>query len=375
MIKPWLVAKESLDTEQLPSIMLAEDPTQSVEAHVLEMQAENNESDLLLRDIGQMSDDLNNLEMIERHISDTHNVSDATTQVVDIALESFCKRWDIPTIKPGIEARAHAADFLRKQVALEGIGSAIATGIKKLIEWLKSLFAKLKTKIAAFFTLKNNILARVERLRKYVESGKYTPKTNVFVTNDVVGGIELDGKLDIHAVVGLIQNIGADCLADLSVLSAQLKSWDKPKVATATIKIGVTSKKGAGIRALPGAIYFHTGVNDDGISTLNVQRNPLVETIKLPVLDKSTMESILSKIEMLYDRIPRALKEMEPVYDSVNQLKSSDTDTAEDKKIMAHMQTSATCLSTYAKNLTDVVTNTSRALLCYAEESVKLSKA
>lgn len=108
---------------------------------------------------------------------------------------------------------------------------------------------------------------------------------------------------------------------------------------------------------------------------MNVQRNPLVETIKLPVLDKSTMESILSKIEMLYDRIPRALKEMEPVYDSVNQLKSSDTDTAEDKKIVAHMQTSATCLSTYAKNLTDVVTNTSRALLCYAEESVKLSKA
>ena len=158
MIKPWLVANESLDTERLQTSPLAEDPTQSIAARLLEQQRENQESDSLLRDIEQMTDDVQQLEIIERHINEAETISDATTRTVDVAIESFCKRWDIGTIKPGVEARTHEVNFLRKQVALEGIGSAISAGWNKLIELIKRIITNIKNKISDWleFTKKVN---------------------------------------------------------------------------------------------------------------------------------------------------------------------------------------------------------------------------
>lgn len=380
MIKPWLVATESLDTEQLPSTMLAEDPTQSVAAHVLAQQAENVESDLLIRDMGQMSDDLDQLEMIERHIADTHNVSDASTRVVDIALESFCKRWNIPAIKPGIEARTHAADFLRKQVALEGIGSAIASGFAKFIAWLKELFIKLKNKFNIFGVVAKTVQDRAARVRSYVVTGKYATKPTAFVTSEKLRGLELDGVINPKGVLGFVHKLANDTKSDLDALASQFSNWKENVRGNTEIKIGVTSKQGANVRALPGGVYFHLSVVDDtvskeGTTKIEVTRDLSDKPIKLPMLSKEDMYAIIDHIDFLCDTIPRALKEMEPAIKAAEDIHETGDDSDEDKVILRHMHSAAACMATYVDQLTKVSTNTARALLEYAEESVKLSKA
>ena len=380
MIKSWLVANESLDTERLQTSPLAEDPTQSIAARLLEHQAENQETDALLRDVGQMSYDMQQLEIIEKHINESETISDATTRTVDVAIESFCKRWDIDLIKPGVEARAHNVNFLRKQVALEGIGSAIASGIAKFIAWLKELLVKLKNKINIFSKVAKSIEERAALVKKYIDSGKYSTKPNAFITKETLNGLELDGVVNVKGVLGFVHKLRDDVKSDLNAISSQFNNW-KPGVKGDTeIKVGVVRKKGGDYRALPGGMYFHLSVDEDSISkegttTIHLLRELSDKPIKLPMLDKQDIDTIIDNIDVLCNTIPKALSAMEPAIESVKNMHERLDDSDEDKAIVRHMRSAGLCLSTYVDAVTNVSTKTARALLEYAEESVKLSKA
>ena len=210
MRKPWLVAVENMD-KSVPNSVLFEDPIDSLEAHLLEVQAEAHTTEQLINQAGDLSDDLSILADMEQGIrespSDT-GVSESTAAILDVAIESFCKRWDIPITKPGAESQIGLWGESRKQIALEGIGSTIAAGFAKFIAFIKSLIEKVGNKLKAIRTKSTQFEKRIKILRTAIDAAADKPskKMGLLGTQLIIDGkcnpagiIDFIAKIEVHA--------------------------------------------------------------------------------------------------------------------------------------------------------------------------------
>ena len=109
-------------------------PSEGATADETEVDSEMEQGDRLASDIS----DLQNISSVVADSIDDGGMEESARRIVDVAVESFCRRWDIPHVKVGNESLYRGSKMIRTRVALEGIGEVITNGVKKIIAWIKN---------------------------------------------------------------------------------------------------------------------------------------------------------------------------------------------------------------------------------------------
>ena len=383
MIKPWLVANESLsDAPQFA--VLKEDPTESLEARLLEVKSESNATEQLLDQISDMSGDLATLETLERSITEAPEVTSATAAVLDVAIESFCHRWNVEVQKPGSESQICLWGGSQKQIALEGIGDVVAKGFKRFIEFVKELARKFANLFKSSTNLVHTAEQRVKQLRKLAASSKdvgNAPKValpNAF--------LNIDGKTNPLGVVLFIKNIQRQLPEMLTKLekAAEAIRHDSEKDPDIALNYGLPAKSNLThkVLALYNAKAGFALPNDRVLFTYeyrvqqigDVRVESLTEMIKGATNDD--IEVILSAVELAISLSKDADRFYQAFQHTLNQLSEMRADVLknEDPHTFTKLARRMANINITLSAILNSITHSISGLLHYVKESLATRK-
>ena len=167
--RTWTLGLEAQEEDTLEAVepVITEEPSESVEATDLEVNEASDDLETTDRQAEDLADDISDLQTVHDVVADS--LSDGGCEVsnarlIDVATESFCSRWDIPRAAVACEAMAYATPSVRANVACEGIMDTIKAGIKRLIEFIKSVIGKLKSFFSAAQELPAKLIERATKL-------------------------------------------------------------------------------------------------------------------------------------------------------------------------------------------------------------------
>lgn len=155
----------------------------------------------------RLASDISDLQVIHSVVSDSigdGGAEESARRVIDVAVESFCKRWDIPHVKVGNESLS-SSKMIRTRVACESIGEAITKGFAALVAWIKEICKKIGAWFKGLFTLVGKLESRLKGLEAVIDhlgdkNGKFS-----------VGGNEnlhFNGKVDPDAIANYASRMG-----------------------------------------------------------------------------------------------------------------------------------------------------------------------
>ena len=167
--RTWTLGLEAQEEDTLEAVepVITEEPSESVEATDLEVNEASDDLETTDRQAEDLADDISDLQTVHDVVADS--LSDGGCEVsnarlIDVATESFCARWDIPRAAVACEAMAYATPSVRANVACEGIMDTIKAGIKRLIEFIKSVIGKLKSFFKTVEELPDKLIERATKL-------------------------------------------------------------------------------------------------------------------------------------------------------------------------------------------------------------------
>ena len=124
--------------------------------------AEEAEVDRVMDKSERLASDISDLQTISSVVNDSIDdggAEESARRIVDVAVENFCSRWDIPHTRVATESRYQGSKMIQTRIALEGLGEVIANGIRKLIIWIKEAIKS----IGKWFTSQAGTVAYFEK--------------------------------------------------------------------------------------------------------------------------------------------------------------------------------------------------------------------
>ena len=147
----------------------------------------------------RLASDISDLQTIHSVVADSigdGGAEESARRVIDVAVESFCKRWDIPHVKVGNESLS-TSKMIRTRVACESIGEAIAKGFTALVAWIREICKKIGAWFKGLFTLVAKLESRLKGLEAVI--GHLGDKDGKFAINGNTN-LYFNGKLDPEAI-------------------------------------------------------------------------------------------------------------------------------------------------------------------------------
>lgn len=147
----------------------------------------------------RLASDISDLQTIHSVVADSigdGGAEESARRVIDVAVESFCKRWDIPHVKVGNESLS-TSKMIRTRVACESIGEAITKGFAALVAWIKEICKKIGAWFKGLFTLVGKLESRLKGLEAVIDhlgdkNGKFSVDGNE--------NLHFNGKVDPDAI-------------------------------------------------------------------------------------------------------------------------------------------------------------------------------
>lgn len=147
----------------------------------------------------RLASDISDLQTIHSVVADSigdGGAEESARRVIDVAVESFCKRWDIPHVKVGNESLS-SSKMIRTRVACESIGEAITKGFTALVAWIKEICKKIGAWFKGLFTLVAKLESRLKGLEAVIDhlgdkDGKFSVDSN--------DNLHFNGKVDPDAI-------------------------------------------------------------------------------------------------------------------------------------------------------------------------------
>ena len=139
--RTWTLGLEAREDETPEEIepVITETPEESVEATDLEINAASDDVDAAEQEVNDLTKDIDQLQTVHDIVADSVSdggCEDSNTRLIEVAVESFTNRWDLPKSALGLESMAYATPTIRARIACESIGEVIKNGIKKLFEFI-----------------------------------------------------------------------------------------------------------------------------------------------------------------------------------------------------------------------------------------------
>lgn len=282
--RSWTLGLESQeDTPEDDALepVITEEPSDTVEATDLDVNQASDDLDAADQEANDLTKDIDQLQTVHDVVADS--VGDGGCEVsnarlIDVAIENFTTRWDLPKATLGCESMAYASPSVRATIGCESIGEAVKAGIKKLIDFIKNVILKIKTFFGSVVDYPGKILKRAEALEKVANeraSNEFNRKkwsVGAWANNVSVGG-EYNPK-QIFNQPGRIIQTSEYIFEDLVILANSIvdkvdATTDKSRLArmklrffgNATMPKQVRDKlspsaKDARVVAFPGELYL-----------------------------------------------------------------------------------------------------------------------
>ena len=194
------------DADNIPESEVA-DETPDAELTTADMA--DGEIDQAMANGDRLASDISDLQTIHSVVADSigdGGAEESARRVIDVAVESFCKRWDIPHVKVATESFS-SSKMLRTRVACESIVEAISKGFNALITWIREICKKIATWFKGLFSLTTRLESRVKSLESVIDhlgdkDGKFSidGNENIYFNGvpDVDAIIKYVGKMNDH---------------------------------------------------------------------------------------------------------------------------------------------------------------------------------
>ncbi|MGL5648917.1 MAG: hypothetical protein ACRDDY_13800 [Clostridium sp.] len=229
-------------------LALVEDPSDTVEAHLVEVADDTIADAVEAVDLDQLGSDMVSLVDHARNVEDSMaegGLDPIAARSTELAVESIAKRWGIKRQKMGFESFQGSGRGDATRLAFEGIVDTVREGASRVWKWILQKIDQIQQAWAKFSNAGKSAKKRIEKLRDRVKNLRGTRDTNetiegkkIYKLASTKAALEKVVKLDRAAF-----NNGGDALnsmiaAELNEAATSLTS-DDPNIKLNGTKIDI----------------------------------------------------------------------------------------------------------------------------------------
>lgn len=340
-MRSW-IATEELEMPEVVAPEVAEVPSETVEAQLVEVDGLDRQIETLIDDGQTLAEDTDNVEQLEETVESTEEeggMDETAAEVVEIATEAFCAKWGIRRTK--IAKENFGDSSTRRQatrVALEDLSSAISGMWDTFIKFIQTIIDKAKDMFISFTNAGSRMQKRANKMK---EAAKKKFKEKQKVSSETLEGgwtkfCVFDDNVDVAALLAF-----AKTPANVQVSQANARALvvcSEAAVAAAEEKAdeGMFSKMGDSIsnayksilnmfksvkpynipdsamnisaQALSGNVIL-SNYTIDGVSTFALGTKPLPKEIKVPTLKEGDINTAIDVLLGLGKMMEQAIKD------------------------------------------------------------------
>lgn len=334
---PSWIAVEELEAPEVLAPEVAEVPSETVEAQLVEVDGLDRQLETLIDDGQELAEDTDNVEQLQETIEDTEEeggIDETTAEVAEIATEAFCAKWGIRRQSIGKENFADSVTRVQAtRVAVEGLGDAIKGLWERFLQLINSIIAKAKDMMLNFSNAGSRLQKRAVKLRSQfvakfkgevkLDAAELTGKWIKFcVFDDAIDSAKLIDFAKDSAAGTAIANASAafmDC-EDLLVKPEQgkiAKFYESIKnaagklasvfqTARPSVPAGATE---VSTLALPNNGVLSLFKNEAGIFMSDYACKPEPKELKIAALDKGGIDSAIAALLVLGKDMEATIKD------------------------------------------------------------------
>lgn len=140
---PSWIAIESIVEEETVNPILLEEPSNTVEHSMLETAPLERDIEMLHDDGETLQDDMNNVDALKEAVVSASEITDAATDVIVVATESFCGKWGVGKCGIGTEAYGLKGNS-RKAAVMVALESASISLWQRFKDFISRIVNKMK---------------------------------------------------------------------------------------------------------------------------------------------------------------------------------------------------------------------------------------
>jgi hypothetical protein len=265
----------------------------AVESQLVEVQGVDNELDALLADGETLEQDTRMVEAVADEVAGSAaegGLTETAARVAEVAVESYCRRWNISRIKVASESFAARGDRMKAtKIAMEGLGETIAKGWDAFVKFVKALVERFTKAFKHYTGLGLSVKEKALKLKAKAD-GAFGEKKDEKIKGGFLAQLEINGKVDPAAVCSVISKLANESDTVARQLTTYVGAIVENKTAKLpTIKIGVQAKAPGALpnvssaSAMPGAGFF---VVTGGELKFTRHASAKVEDLPTPTVDQ-----------------------------------------------------------------------------------------
>ena len=271
----------------------------AVESQLVEVQGVDNELDALLADGETLEQDTRMVEAVADEVAGSAaegGLTETAARVAEVAVESYCRRWNISRIKVASESFAARGDRMKAtKIAMEGLVETIAKGWDAFVKYLKALCVRLKEAFKHYTGLGKTLSEKVDSALAKVKAGLGEMKDKT-VSGSFIPQLAVGSHLDIRSTLQTIDKLPTDVensektlkliLENIEIGASNTLSRARPGSGH-PLTIGIADKTKAGsatgvdfVNSIPGGYMLL--VKEDKLSLIHVDMEKKQESLPTP---------------------------------------------------------------------------------------------